>query len=97
MDLPLGNVCQYPTLMQVEQGNDNFTHKSEVCTLQAGLCDDATTNLMGEGVDLSKKGTFFLRTNPQSPYAMPFKSSGVITVYSTTLVGLTIFASQYFI
>jgi len=68
-----------------------------ISDFDAGLCDDATTNLMGEGVDLSKKGTFFLRTNPQSPYAMPFKSSGVITVYSTTLVGLTIFASQYFI
>jgi len=38
---------------------------------EAGLCDDATTNLMGEPVDPSKKGTFYLRTNSDPPYAIP--------------------------
>ena len=54
-------------------------HFSSICSdpfvsiacFQAGLCDDATTNLMGEPVDPSKKGTFYLRTNSDPPYAIP--------------------------
>ena len=42
---------------------------------QAGLCNDAETNLMGESIDTTKKGTFYLRTNAQAPYAMPFISA----------------------
>ena len=38
---------------------------------QAGLCDDGTTNMMGEPVDSSKKGTFYLNTNSQPPFAIP--------------------------
>ena len=42
-----------------------------VLWFQAGLCDEATTNLMGEPVDPFKTGTFYLRTNSESPYAIP--------------------------
>ena len=64
--------------------------------LQGGLCDGATTNLMGEGIDFTKKGTFYLRTNPQAPYAMPFKSSGTTLSCATTIICVTIFISRLF-
>ena len=63
---------------------------------QAGLCDDATRNLMGEAVDSTKRGTFYLRTNPQAPYAMPFKSAGAALSSATTLSCLAVFVSQLF-
>ena len=44
--------------------------KTGAC-FQAGLCDGGTTNLMGEPVDSSKKGTFYLNTNSQPPFAIP--------------------------
>jgi len=37
---------------------------------EAGLCDNSTTNLMGETVDASKRGTFYLSTNAEAPFAI---------------------------
>merc|ERR1712241_1464813 len=69
-----------------------------ITDFDTGLCDDATTNLMGEGVDFTKRGTFYLRTNPQAPYAMPFKSSGTTLscALSCIIVCLTTFVSRLF-
>ena len=62
--------------------------------IQAGLCNDAQTTLMGEPIDPTMKGTFYLRTNAQSPYAMPFKSSSTdIIEYSTMHLVCLIFVT----
>ena len=62
--------------------------------IQAGLCNDAETTLMGEPIDPTMQGTFYLRTNPQAPYAMPFKSSSTnITKSSTMHLVCLIFAT----
>ena len=63
-------------------------------SIQAGLCNDAETNMMGEPIDATKKGTFYLDTNAQAPYAMPFKSaSTTTTIPSSMLLCCIVFAS----
>merc|ERR1719245_1305872 len=52
---------------------------------EAGLCNDAETTLMGEPIDPTMQGTFYLRTNPQAPYAMPYKSSSTNITKSPTM------------
>ena len=37
---------------------------------QAGLCYNSTTALMGEKVDPTMKGTFYLSTNAEAPFAV---------------------------
>ena len=40
---------------------------------------------MGESIDPTKKGTFYLVTNAQAPYAMPFKSATTSVTVSLTM------------
>ena len=40
---------------------------------------------MGESIDPTKKGTFYLNTNAQAPYAMPFGSASVIVTVSSKI------------